>query len=283
MTIKSAYYRPSGVMTAHGVGLAVLFGATVSLIAGAVYGYAIFYIPFIYLNSLGTIGYGWLVGTAIALAARYGKIRNPAAMTFVACLFGLLADYTGWIGWIFAASEQSVLILTPTAILELMREVASEGSWSIFGWTPRGLALYGIWAIELLLISATATITTWSTLSPLAFCEACGRWAVNLETSPRFSPVEDIESTRSHIEQGDYRDITELEPAGETAAVFSQFEVAGCPSCDQQRYVSGKNVEITEDSKGNETRSETEVFQNLVLPREVLDEVAKKWYPSVAT
>ena len=50
MNQPNTYYKHSGAMGAMGLVYMVLFGSVGALVLGVVYGYAMCYVPFIYLN-----------------------------------------------------------------------------------------------------------------------------------------------------------------------------------------------------------------------------------------
>ncbi len=76
MMRQSPYYEHSGVIGMFGPILMILFGLAGAVAGGAIYGYLIFYIPFIYLNFFITLGFGALVGYLVGMGAKIGKIRN---------------------------------------------------------------------------------------------------------------------------------------------------------------------------------------------------------------
>jgi hypothetical protein len=71
-------------MGALGLPLMLIGGSVGSLVLSAIYGYAIFYIPFIYINLFVTFGFGALVGLLVGFAAKLGKVRNSVLVV----LFG---------------------------------------------------------------------------------------------------------------------------------------------------------------------------------------------------
>ena len=61
------YYEHSGAVGVIGPMYMVVFGGVGALVLGAVYGYAIFYIPIIYFNVLITVGFGAGVGALVGV------------------------------------------------------------------------------------------------------------------------------------------------------------------------------------------------------------------------
>ncbi|MHC4527444.1 MAG: hypothetical protein ACYS29_06170 [Planctomycetota bacterium] len=170
MLAEDRYYRHSGEIGVLGPAYILVLGTVGTLILSAVYAYATFYIPFVYLNGLLTFICGGLVGLLIGKLAKLGKVRNPAFVLVVGFLFGLIAEYAAWTAWIFAFSRQQALVVSPSGLLAVVRLVAKEGPWSMFGWTPKGTTLYIIWAVEGAVIIGASTLVGWAVLTSAVFC-----------------------------------------------------------------------------------------------------------------
>ena len=94
------FYEPSGKFSP----LSFLFFIIVCLTAfplfGAIYAYAIWYIPIPYINFFLAAGFGISVGYVIRFVIRVGKVRNPR-LAFYFGLFGaLIALYFHWATWV---------------------------------------------------------------------------------------------------------------------------------------------------------------------------------------
>ena len=152
MNDAGKYYAHSGKFGLMGPIYMLVMGTVGSLVLSAVYGYAIYYIPFIYLNFLITLGFGACVGFLVGYGGKLGKVRNPGMLLIFGLAFGMFAEYAGWVSWIFALSKQQALALQPLDIWAVVMLVGQEGAWSIFGWTPTGASLFAIWAIEAVMI-----------------------------------------------------------------------------------------------------------------------------------
>ncbi|RZK26574.1 MAG: hypothetical protein EOO63_14520 [Hymenobacter sp.] len=76
----SPYYQPSNKMPLAGTLALLAGGVAAALVLALVYIYAVWYIPFIYINFILCLGFGLLLGAALAALARLGKLRNPAAV-----------------------------------------------------------------------------------------------------------------------------------------------------------------------------------------------------------
>src|SRR5579871_968818 len=90
------YYRHSGIVPLGGLVQTLFAGLGAAISLGIAYSFAMVYIPIIYLNFLGTAGFGFVIGYLVKQSARAGRIRNrfvPAAIGFLSAVVGL---YFAW-------------------------------------------------------------------------------------------------------------------------------------------------------------------------------------------
>src|SRR5688572_26585526 len=95
-TNNANFYRHSGKTPLTGLFLLGLAGFIALPILGLIYGYAIYYIPSVYLSVLLVFGYAFANGFVLAKAASLGKIRNGLVIGLAGFCFGLFAEYIGW-------------------------------------------------------------------------------------------------------------------------------------------------------------------------------------------
>ncbi len=258
------YYRHSGGVGPMGPILMVLLGALGAVLGGAVYGYAVYYIPFVYINFFITLIFGALVGYAVGLGAKWGKVRNPALLAIGGLAFGGVAVYAGWVSWILAVSEQQNLLLMPGHIWSVAQLVAATGAWSIFSWTPQGGSLYAIWSIEAFMIVGTASMTTWGLLATTPFCEKCNAWVEGSQTIGPLEALNDTGSFKSHLEQGNFAELMTLKQAAEGSEAATLISVLTCPGCNQQHFLKAEAVTTKVENGKQKTESST-IFENLVI------------------
>ena len=277
------YYEESGKIGIIGPIYIIILGVVSSLVLGAIYGYAIFYIPFIYLNIFITMALGGFVGHAVAIGGKYGKVRNENALLLFGFIFGLFSEYISWVSWIHAYSEQEVLIYSPAVILEVMQELSVNGAWSIFGWTPTGNWIYSIWSIEAIMIVGFSAIL--AMMNSVPFCEQCYKWVEEGETIEPLEPLDVTSELVGQWENENYSSLKSLEESDLESDLESDFEsdfesdseidfesdhyfrieLLQCPSCQDSNFMTIVEVEISEDSDGEEHVSEIAVIQNLIL------------------
>lgn len=258
------YYEHSGTVPPLGLLLALLFGIIAAVFLAVIYGYAIFYIPFIYLNFFLTVGFGALVGYAVFLGAKVGKVRNPALVLACGALMGLFAEYAGWVSWMYAASKQQALLLAPLDVWGAINELSAKGAWSIFGLTPSGFALWVVWGVEAIMIVGLAAIASWSSLKSLPFCERCRRWAEQKETMPRYEYLTNPDDFKKQLELGNQSAFKTMKRASGGLKQYAEVVLSNCSRCQQMPLVGVDLVTVSVDTKGKESKSKKQVVENLI-------------------
>lgn len=250
MNRVNQYYRHSGVIGPMGPVYMTLFGLFGAAILATIYGYVIFYIPFVLLNFIIAFGYGLLVGMLVGAGVKLGKVRNPKLVLLFGAVFGVVAEYAGWIAWIFASTKQEILLVQPVDLFAAQQLLAENGVWSVSGWTPTGGMLYTIWAVEGLMIIGTSTLTAWGTINDVPFCERCKLWIEQKHTVAPLDAIADPDMFKSRIEQADFSGLTSLKLPAEAVESFSKIELLECPGCGQNHLLSIQSINMTEDSDG---------------------------------
>ncbi len=127
------YYEFSGKIGPLGIVAVLLSGGAASIILGFVYAYAVFFIPFVYVNFLFTIFFGMGIGMAIGWGARIGKARSGAFIALAGLGFGLVGEYFQWCKYL--GIDKPIKIASPGQLLEVLGGMAETGVWSIFGFS----------------------------------------------------------------------------------------------------------------------------------------------------
>ncbi len=258
-------YQHSGKINLTGLILPVLVGVIGALVLGAIYGYAIFYIPFIYLNFFIVLGYGLSLGYIIGKASEWGLLRNLKLVYLLGFLLGVFAEYTGWVAWIYASTEQQILLLNPFEIWALLKFAALKGVWSIFGWTPTGFFLYLFWAIEAVMIVGACTMMAGSNLSSTAYCEDCKKWLKDKTTIKPLTPLTEPDNTLSEIQQGSFGSLFALKKIGVLLPFYTRLELTECPGCRQLHLLTVDSVEVTKDKDSNDEENVTSLIGNFII------------------
>jgi hypothetical protein len=264
------YYQHSGRFEPTGPVLMALLGAAGAVVLGTAYGPLIFINPFIYVSALGTVGFGIGVGYMVGLGARWGHVRSMAIVNVLAVCAALLANYAGWVSWIYALSEWEALIFSPKILIEVIQAVAKEGAWSIgSGDAPvTGIALYAIWLVEAALIIGACVWWARKTIMHLPFCETCKAWVTKAEALPKFAYLLGASKLTEQLENDDLSGLGELQLAERSTMRYSLVELLSCRACDKMHLLNIKNIMIAVDEKGKRSKTEDYIVQNLILPEE---------------
>jgi hypothetical protein len=277
MKHTNKYYEHSGKFGLIGPIYMFIFGAVGTLVLSAIYGYAIYYIPFIYLNFLITLGFGACVGILVGYGGKLGKVRNSGLLLIFGLIFGILAEYAGWVSWVFAFSKQQALALHPLDIFAVVMLVGQEGAWSIFGWTPTGAALFAIWGIEAIMVIGTSALASWGVVSSTPFCEHCNRWVEDRNSITPLEPIVDPDQFKSKLERSGAEVVKALKKINAGNDAYTQLDLINCPGCEYSYYLSLKSINVEVDSKGKEKKDENDIVENYILTTDSYRTISQSW------
>ncbi|UOQ72584.1 hypothetical protein [Hymenobacter cellulosilyticus] len=288
------YYQPSKRITIGGVLSFLLLGAVAAVPLAFVYVYATWYIPFIYINVLLTVGFG--AGLAIVLKGltTLGKLRNPALVGWLAIVVGLWAWYVQWALYLtlvngageteslgsrasfthttFNADVFLSLLTQPGIVLGMLPRLAENGTWSIFTVTFSGVALYLVWFIELAIILFCAWALAHSQAAT-PFSETAGQWAEKLTFPVTTAAFADAAATKAALEAADWTHLQPLAPGEEASSSFGRLHLYHVPQDEDCCYLSLENVTIEVDDKGKTSEKTTDVLEYLRVAPHVCREL----------
>ena len=264
MSQGNLYYKHSGAIGLMGPVYMLVFGVVSAVILGAIYAYLIYYIPFIYLNFFFTLGCGGIVGYLVGLGAKLGKTRNPTVVVLIGLIVGLLASYVGWVVWLYALTEHQALLLMPNELLQFLGLIAVDGVWSLFGWTPTGMALYAVWALEAIMIVGLCATLAWTVVN-MPFCERCNKWIEAEESIGPLAPIANPDELKAQLERGDYTFFDSLKKNTDAESSHAKVSIRHCPGCLQAFFLSVKSVAVKLDSDKKKEEEETTIIENLII------------------
>lgn len=275
MDSKRLYYTPSGIIPPAGIVYEIAIGIFATAILSVIYGYATSYIPFIYLNVLLTVGYGAGIGIAIGFGGKQGNVRNHTFTGIVAAIFGILGVYAAWVVWIYASSHSELFIYHPSDLLSFAQYLAREGAWSVGSLTPKGLLLYGVWALEALMIIGIAFLVAREFLRGQVYCERCARWIEHKDEIKPLSPIENPIDLKTQLELGNFSQLTALRRVPEESSVFTIMSLIHCPRCRNIFLLNLSSVSIKQVSKNKQEKKQKELIRNLLISPEVYESLKK--------
>lgn len=293
--MTNLYYQPSGRFTVSGILGLLGVGALVAVPLALLYVYAVWYIPFIYINFAVTLGFGLGLGWALKKMVRAGKLRNPRLVGWLSVAIGVWAWYVQWcvyIALLAGAGDTESLgsrasfthttfqedvflgsLFNPVAVLSVLPGLAEEGTWSIFKVTVSGVFLYLIWLAEFLIIVFFA----WSlphTEAGVPFSELADEWAEKTTLPQSAIHCADAAATKAALEAADW-DHLQLRPQDEDTALapFSRLHFYRAPSDPECCYLSLENVTIELDKNGKSSEKTADVVEYLRVPPRICTEL----------
>ena len=267
-------YRHSGRIGALGVFIASLLGFGTAAILGLLYAFLINWSPIVYLNALGTLGLGFVVGIAVGYGAVLGKMRNTYLVGALGLLSGLLAMYVAWAADAPARTNFAVPFLLSTDLIKAwMQHGYDHGFWTLGkagreGGTVKGMPLAFIWGIESLVVVLGATLFAGKAISQRPFCEEDNCWTKEEKNVARVHAWDPSGTAISRLQAGEIQVLNELLRVEGDSRQWFTVDVAACPSCAECDYVTIKRVTQYLDSKGNPQTKEEMVVNNLGVTRE---------------
>jgi hypothetical protein len=267
-------YRPSGKFTAAGLVVPLLAGAVVAFPLGLVYSKALRWIPFIYINMLATVGYGFALGWLTSLTVKHTRVRNVTLATLLGAAVGCIGVYFEWSGFIWAVWEEAPLFSPPGDILAAMSFLYEYGSWGLkSGGNITGIFLAIIWTCEAGAIVGFAVMLPRAFVQNTPYCEKTGCW---LEEQKQIDTLEAIRDPvqREAIRAGDIMPVVQAGPRGDEL-VHTRLLLKRSPQCRVFCTVRVQEVTSEIDKDGKLKSSTADLTGDLILPASMFDLVAQ--------
>ncbi len=279
MKEKSLYYKESGHIGAMGPVIMLLVGIIASGVLAGIYGFAMFYIPFVYLNFILTVLFGACIGMVVGNSGVAAKVRNRKLMLLFGALFGLIAAYFSWIAWLFAASEMNYLVYEPLEIFTVLLEASKVGIWSLFGSIVKGGFLWSIWIMEALIIITAATYTAYYTIRNRPFCESCNEWLTSTTLTSRLQAIHNHNELVLALENYNIEELTKLNVCHPDDLIRAKVTLHHCNSCQELSCLSVDELLLSVNEKGEVNQKEKAIVENLIINNSILLQL-KQWCSS---
>lgn len=278
------YYKPSGAFSPLSFAYFLGISLTALPILGLIYSYATWYIPFIYVRFLLTLGLGFVVGLLVnLLIVKFGKVRNTALAIIFGVVAALITLYFSWAVWLdlmlnigesygddklgitvsnIEFVQVFALATQPSMMWDLMKEVNEVGSISIKGSTISGIFLSIIWLIEAGMVLGVATFYSMPQ-SKKPFCERTGTWFKEKALVP-FDFIEDKEKIVTGLERATITVFDDLVPS--TDIVTQNHSIFTLYSSENgENYLSIENKIAKIDDKGKTSFDSDEFIEYIGL------------------
>ena len=267
------FYKPSGSFSPVGVVLTLIVGAVVMVPAAIVYCLATRHIPIVYANFIVTYIFGAIAGMVVVFGAKRFGIRNVAvagAMGGVLFLVGYAAHWPAYVSVLLCdwdeepfnialiAQTAMELAENPDVLLELVREIMEEGTWSLgkgSNSVVRGMMLGGVWVAEaILILVAAVSIPVKKVRSP--YSEKKGEWIKEEKMETPISYIENTDAFMNAMARHDYASLTTPMPTAADDPAQKGFARVSLYPDDRETYVSVTNVQVKRNKKGKEKGTE---------------------------
>jgi len=289
----AAYYQPSNKFSPLSLIYFVVACITAIPILALIYSYAIWYIPFPYINFFITLGFGFGIGWVVQkLAISLGKVRNNKLAYFLGFLGALIGLYLSWAIWVdlvinagetYGSSRIGIsvsnikllqvldLALQPSLLFELMGQIMDVGVWGIRSTTVSGWFLGLIWIIEALIVVVMGTIIP-AGKSGEPFCELNQKWYTEKQL-PALSYLTAEMQAVTPLENNDFSALKEISYVSDpTTANHSVFTLYSNET--NENYLSIQNRTATVNDKGETKFTDHEVVTHLRINEEFSDFLA---------
>lgn len=217
------YYSPSGAFSYSSILYFSLVSITIFPLLGFIYAYCIWYIPFVYINFIITILFGFAIGYSIdKFVIGIGKVRNFWLSIIFGFIGSCIALYFHWLIWVdlvvnagesYGTSRLGItvsninysqllfLLSNPEILFSIISEITKTGTWSVGGSSSNsvnGTFLYIVWFIEFLIVLVVCLMTINKYRKP--FCERENCWYKELKLKP-FDYIVNVKKTVAKIEE----------------------------------------------------------------------------------
>ena len=292
------YYQPSGRFTVSGLLGFLLAGLLAAVPLAFVYVYAVWYIPFIYLNFLFTLGLGFGLGLVLRIMTKVGRLRNPRLVGVLGVVVGLWAWYVQWCVYItllagageveefgsrFSVAHTSFdfdvflgFLLSPGEVLSILPALAEEGTWSLFKVAVSGVFLYLIWLIEFVVI----LIFSWlmpQTQAAEPYSEVAGQWAEKQTLPGPAAHLPDTAAAKAALEAADWEHLQPRPAHMDATAPFARLHIFRSPADPDCCYLSLENVTIELDKDGKPSEKAVDVLEYLRITPAVCEELSARF------
>jgi len=230
--------------------MTAVIGIAAGVVMGAVYGFAVFHNPILYVNFLLTGAFGFAIGWVVSWGVTAFHIRNRAIAVILALVVFGAAYAVNWAVYVptvrahFSSGSSSFdiplifeeavwFIQHPRATLEWIEVIKENGVWSITtpgsrqpGIPMSGIFLALIWLVEAVIIAFLA-VTLPHEAAGKPFSERQGRWIPQKVLPGRIAFVKNTDEFLNAFVRGDFSALfTPLAAAAvsDSAAIEDEYE-----------------------------------------------------------
>lgn len=268
-------YRHSGKFNAAGPVLCVVVAAIAGIPLGLAYSYLIRWVPFIYVNFLATLGYGFAFGWMTTRILKFTHVRNTVLAALTGLAAGLVALYGEWSGHIHTLFEDAPWFFGPDQIMRGMEYLYANGSWGLrSSGNVTGIPLALVWLIEAGTIVGCAALLPFAFVKDTPFCEKTRCW---LDEEKKIDTLETFtdDAQLAALKSGDLMPLVDARPKADNAAVFTRLLLKRSPRCPVFCTLRVQDVSISIDNDGKVKEKTEDHTGDLIIPASMFNLIAK--------
>lgn len=268
----SQYYQHSGTVPIGGAIRTMIEGLAAATFLAIIYSYAINYIPIVYANIVGTLGFGAIIGWLVAHESKSTKIRNSVVPALIGLICGLAGLYVAWAVDLKARGGVPGLGLfgglDPTILIPYIQWFYENGAWGIGkgGGVVSGIPLGIVWLVEAGMIVGLATSIPWGAYKTNVFCEPCDQWTEQKGDVLRLN-AGTADDVVARLTAGDFASLQNVPLAEPGADTFLRLKLDSCDSCEETNCLGVDQVTITVDKEGKPTEKTRTLINRMLISR----------------
>jgi len=271
-------YKHSGKFGPIGIVAGMITGLVAGFPLAYVYAWGIIKIDEQKLACIATLAYGALLGVAVAMGLKWGKVRNSMIGGVIAIAPAAASLYWSWAFWVknivfnFEKEELDALALMthPHALWELIKLINQNGTWgSTSTDLTKGTELWLIWGLEALAVLTVAAAIAYTILEAQPFCEKCGLWCSS--TEKLLLSAGDPGHTRQSLAKRDLSFLEKLGPGNQKISHMTA-QLHSCANCGELNTLTLQQATIVQTSKWRKpTITNVNLTIKLLLSRQEAD------------
>lgn len=283
--MNTLLYKPSGKFSP----VNLLVGLVLALVAIPVLSFAYirlnYYMPSVYLSIFACVGTGVAFGYVLSFAMHIGKVRSPFVAVVLSLLLVTVMKYVMWafyIPLVYAKSfdVKSITIINeitvawdffqhPRDMLASVQFINGTGVWSIQKVEVKGIALYVVWAAELLVFYISCIVVT-KQKARAPFSEEENRWYKASKKKLNRNMPEDIVRFKQELLAGQFDGLLAMVDAPFQDA--QEFCSIAFYAIDQEPegYVTIQRIKKAKDRKGKEKQEKENIVEYIKVGEDVL-------------
>ena len=271
------FYRHSGKFSPLAPVMVLLAAVVAAIPLGLLYAYLVKWIPFIYLNFMLTIGYGFAFGLLARFILKLGKVRNSMVGLGAAMAMGMSAWYFSWTGHFHTLVSDAPWVATPQQVWVLVKMLYAEGSWSLGAFSHdlvNGVPLAVVWVVEGAAIVGLTTIVGYSYVRDTPYCEQHNCWLDQEKVMDKL----DAFTRPAHLggfRVGDIAPLEEAQPRLPGTGKFARLTLRHSPHCDDFCTLSIANIDVSVNEKGKSIEKAQVLMTNLLVPKSMFEYLAQ--------